>query len=256
MRRASLRKAQFNGANLAAYLGFYKHFELFCCSREVFVPENVGHAALCAFSDVSAVRVAYSFGNGNGHVRFLFKFGSDRREKRLVVEIHFGQIYQIGSQRAVQPRQTRRRRQPARVASHDLNDRDRPDLVNGTVSGDLLHGRCDEFRRRSEAGRMVCLREVVVDRFRNAHYVHLSAAFFRIGGKFCRGVHRIVSSDVEEISYVVFFKKREYLGIDRVVHVRGKFFSARTERRRGRAFKRKYLLVRRKDLSQIDEVLS
>ena len=101
---------------------------------------------------------------------------------------------------------------------------------------------------------MVGLRKVVVYCFRNAHDMHFSAAFFGISGKFCRGVHGIVAADIEEISDVVLLKKRKDLFVERIVHVCGQLFSARTESRGGCAFKRKNGVLIFQNGTEIDKI--
>ena len=145
-------------------------------------------------------------------------------------------------------------REPACVTPHYFYNRDRLDGVNSRIEEDFLRDRCDILRRRAETGGVIRAGEVVVDCFRNAHHAHFKADGGAIARELCNGIHRVVSADIEEVAYVVFFEDFNELfkrcGV--VLRLR-EFFSARAESGGGGLFEEPERRLVRKLFAEIAE---
>ena len=237
MRSATLREVQLNGADLATEFILDGEFECFARTREVFMTECVGSAALCSFANVCAVSGADTLGNGNDDVRMLFKCFFKIGIEIVEIERYFGEIYEVGLYVRIERGKSCRRRKPACITTHDLYDGNGFYGINGGVAEDLLHGGCDIFCGRAVAGGVVCAGKVVVDGLRYADDAHIVADALCEFGELRNGIHRVVTADIEEITNVKFLENGDdiFKGLSVfALKVLGELFAARAEcRRRG-----------------------
>ena len=220
---------------------------------ELGVAEGVAGARL---GKEPSVRVAGSLRDHDDAVPMGVDAFADAGEEPFFLEGDLGKEDDVGRVAFEFGREASGRRDPARVAAHDLHDEDlggrprhRPD-----VEGGLAHGYRDVLRDRAEAGAVVGDREVVVDRFRDPDagdgIAHPLADLRHLVG----GVLGIPASVVEEVPDIVRAKD-----VDEPLVLRRRLFqplelvTARPERAgRGMAERGDRLL---RFLAGIDEIL-
>ena len=192
-----------------------------------------------AFANESAVLVVNAFGHHRyALVAVLCANALDVFHKFVNVKVAFGKVDKVCAE-SVDACKSRRRREPACVSAHSLDDAHHWRVVHFCVKVDFHNSGCDILCRACVAGAMVCAVEVVVDGLGHADDVALIADRLEIFADLVASVHAVVAAVVEEVAHVVFFKNFENTLIIGVVH--GRVFelvSDRAERRRRRVFEK------------------
>ncbi len=123
------------------------------------------------------------------------------------------------------PRQNAGRREPARVAAHNLYNGNRGAGVGAGVYHNLGKAGRHKPRRRAKAGGMVGYGKVVIHRFGNADALDILAFAAEIGRQAGHGVHGIVAAAVEEVANAIIAQNGQHLFHNGVVAM-GQFVAA------------------------------
>ena len=175
--------------------------------------------------DRRAVLIANAFRNGDHATSELGVNPLDVPGELVFVERALGQIDEVRTVIGMDPRQGRRRGEKAGMTSHD--DIDLHPGQRAVVEIVAHEGFGDKAGAAAEAGRVVVLAQIVVDRLGDVEA--LQQVIVRLGFLVddVRGLGRVVAADVEKIADVVFLQDMK----DGKAVVLGRLFSHRTERR-------------------------
>ena len=88
------------------------------------------------------------------------------------------------------------------MTTHDLDDGDRPLLIDRGIKNDLADSGGNIFGSASESRGVVREDKVVIDRFRNSDEFHIASDFFCVAGELVHGIHGVISSHVEKVTDV------------------------------------------------------
>ena len=224
MRCAALERTELDRAGLAAHLAADEIRQVRRRAGELLVAERVHIVGAAAgLAHIGAVRQADALGDGDEHGVLVLEQAAHLRQERLDVKGHFGQIDEIDALAVLALGQRGRAGEPARVAAHDLDDRDQLLLVGEAVAvaDDLLDGGGDVLRRAAVARCVVGQGEVVVDRLGHAEEALRLAGEQRVVGELLDGVHRVVAADVDEALDVELVENVEDLDVDVLILVDG-----------------------------------
>ena len=215
MRTAALQKAQLNAANLNAELFLHDVRKQRRETAELGVTEAVRRTRL-SLGNKAAVGIMDALRHGDHAVAALLVDTRDVGEKLLHIKVCFGQINEVGTC-AVLCGKRRRGRQPAGVASHDLDDADHAGIIDARVLIDLHAARCNILGGGGIAGAVVGAEQVVVDRLGHAHDPALVSGLLHELGNLVAGVHRVVPAVIEEITNVMLFENLKNALVVRVI---------------------------------------
>ena len=183
---------------------------------------------LLALDQRPPVRPVDALGQGDDAAPALLEHAVDVAGEAVEVEHALGHVDEVRAVVLELPREHARRRQPARVASHDHVELDPRQRAVVLVVAD--QGLRDELRGRAVARAVVGLPQVVVDRLRHVEEPHLVALRDRELVEDVRGLRGVVAADVEEPADLVAPERGEHL----LALLARRLLAHRAQRRRGR----------------------
>ena len=169
----------------------------------------LGAHVVAQFAHVAAVLQLHALADGNHHRGVVLLHGGHLVNEAVHMEGNLRQANHVHAVAVVAHGQRRRRRQPARVAAHDLHQGHVGRAVHRGVPDDLLHHHADVLGRRAVAGGVVGELQVVVDGLRDAHEADVAADPRAVAAELVDGVHAVVAADVEEVLDVVLLQQVE-----------------------------------------------
>ena len=218
VRCAALQKAQLNAADLGAGLRLDEIGQHGSQTAQLRMTEAVGRRGFCLGNE-TAVRIMDTFGNRNQNLSVCTVDALDIGEELIHIEVRLRQVDQVRAGAEISC-EAGACRQPAGMASHDLNDRDHAVVVHAGILADLHAGRRNILCRAAEAGAVVRTEKVVVDRLGHAHDAAFITDGFHVAADFVAGVHGIVTAVIEEITDVILFEDLEDTAVVRIVDFR------------------------------------
>ena len=176
------------------------------------MPECVRRSVLQGIGHIIALLVAQAFADRNDD-RMLFRhFFTHILQKTVYKEGSLAKINQIGRRISVQSAKRRGSRQPACIPAHDFHNRDGGLRIYVTVAGNFGHRCRNIFRCRAKAGAMVCFHQVIINRFRCADdFDIINTHAFAEACQLMHGVHRIIPTDINEITDIIFTENPQNL---------------------------------------------
>ncbi len=222
MRRAALHNVQLDCADLAAEFPANNAFQRFPSAGKLpHVTEAVQDlmsAVVRMILEIEADPFGYRDNNSLMPLLDLLHVPNEIRN----AERHFGQIHKMRRDFPVFAENADGGREPTCIASHDLNDSDGIQRINGGIPDDLLYGRGHVFGGGPEAGRVVGVHEIVVDRFRNPDKADRTADHGAVLGELIDRIHGIVSTDIEKRADLIFVQQIENADVGFFIRANGR----------------------------------
>ena len=215
MRCATLQRIEFNTARLYAQPVLGQLRQVCRCSRlRCKVTKRVNRDGLCIKKETT-ICVMDTLADNYNHIVFLAKSLFNSGKQCVLIKRNLGQKNEIRGSSTNILRQRTSCREPAGVTTHGLDKRDVFAVVDAAVAGELGgHGR-NESRRAAKAWGVIGVLEVVVDGFWHAYNANRAFYLGKVSRQLIRGVHGIVSADIEYGVYLVFLELRINLLVDR-----------------------------------------
>ena len=171
------------------------------------MPESIHSYLACKFTNKRSFAIVNSFRDTNDHIWHFFKRRAHILYKPFCIKRHFRQIDQNRIISFKFSCQCACRCKPSRMTPHDLDDCHWFFIIiYRCVNCNLPHGWSHIFCRASKPRRMICIDKVVIDRFRYTQKANIASDHLRITRQFAHCIHRIISSDIKEITDVIFLK--------------------------------------------------
>ena len=213
----ALEEGELDAPDLGAGLVLDEVGQLHGQAAQLGVTEAVGGGGL-RLGDEAAVGVVDALGHGHQALAGLVVDIGDVLDELVHVEVHLGQVDQIGAA-AGEVGQSGGAGQPAGVTAHDLDDGHHAGVIDPGVLINLHAGGGDILGRGGEAGAVIGAEQVVVDSLGHAHDATLIAHLLHVLGDLVAGVHGVVAAVVEEIAHVVLLEDLQNTLIVGVVHI-------------------------------------
>ena len=189
--------------------------------------ERIHPHIACQFADECSFSVVNSLGNTDNNVRYLLHCFCRILDKPFRIKSSFRQIDQHRIVSFIFSRQCAGRRKPSGITSHNLYNCHRLLIViDRCVKRDLAYCRSNIFCSASVSRCMIRHHKVIVNRLRDSHEPNVACHFFRISGELAHRIHRIISSDIEEISNPIFCKLLKQFRVHFIIQIFRQFISA------------------------------
>src|SRR5699024_6431542 len=184
---AALQQAQLDAAHLGAGLLLDHGSQVGSQAAQLGMAEAVGGRGL-GLGNEGAVGIVDALGDGDHAVLVLFIAGSDVSQELVHVEVHLGDIDEVGAF-AGKVGELRSSGEPAGVATHALNNGDHAGVIDMAVAIHFHDGSGDILGSGGKAGAVVGTEEVVIDGLGHADDAAVISDLCHILGDLVAGIH-------------------------------------------------------------------